>query len=134
MDELEFYNGQRSGEEIDELAVQSDLASIHATGSTNATGDTITAGTYFYLNGVLVRAKTNIASGATFTSGTNYVRIYVGGLNRAVNGITNGSGWYGFVGYDQNGGVVQLIISQDNNRMYITAGGTGKYYTLTPYT
>ena len=81
MEELEFYNGQRSGEEIDELAVQSDLASIHATGSTNATGATIAAGTYFYLDGVLSYAKSNIANGASFTS-SNSEAVNDGGLNR----------------------------------------------------
>ena len=53
-------------------ASKSDLTSIIATGSTNTTGATITRNTYFYLNGVLVKAKADIASGATFTRGTNY--------------------------------------------------------------
>ena len=58
-----------------------DLTSIIATGTTNATGATITKGTYFYLNGTLVQAKADIASGATFTSGTNYEAVTAGGLN-----------------------------------------------------
>ena len=62
-------------------ADKSDLASIKATGSTNGTGSTIAAGTYFYLNDVLVCAKTSIASGATFTSGTNYEVVTAGALN-----------------------------------------------------
>ena len=61
--------------------VETDLASIHATGSTNTTGATIASGTYFYLNGALVRAKSNIAVNATFTSGTNYEAVTAGGLN-----------------------------------------------------
>ena len=51
-------------------ADKTDLTSISETGSTAS--QAISAGTYFYLNGSLVRAKTNIASGATFVSGTNY--------------------------------------------------------------
>lgn len=60
------------------------LTSIKATGSTNNTGATILNGTYFYLNGVLVRAKTDIASGATFTLNTNYEVVTAGGLNALV--------------------------------------------------
>ena len=61
--------------------VETDLASIHATGTTNTTGATIASGTYFYLNGALVRAKADIAVNATFTSGTNYETVTAGGLN-----------------------------------------------------
>lgn len=61
--------------------VETDLASIHATGTTNTTGATIASGTYFYLNGALVRAKADIAVNATYTSGTNYETVTAGGLN-----------------------------------------------------
>lgn len=61
--------------------VETDLASIRATGSTNTTGAKIDAGTYFYLNGTLVRAKTDIAVNASYTSGTNYETVTAGGLN-----------------------------------------------------
>lgn len=110
MDELSFYDGAYTGQEIDnaigkvrnpditptasssELVtsggvrtaltdLESDLAAIHATGTTNTTGAAISSGTYFYLNGALVQAKANIASGATFTSGTNYEAVTAGGLN-----------------------------------------------------
>lgn len=57
------------------------LASILATGATNATGSTISAGTYFYLDGVLVRALADIANGATFTLNTNYEVVTAGALN-----------------------------------------------------
>lgn len=60
---------------------KTDLTDIVATGSTNGTGGTISAGTFFYLNGALVVAKTDIASGATFTSGTNYEAPTAGALN-----------------------------------------------------
>ena len=61
--------------------VETDLASIHATGTTNTTGAAITAGTYFYMNGALVRAIADIDVNAPFTSGTNYETVTAGGLN-----------------------------------------------------
>lgn len=66
-------------------ADKTDLAEIQATGSTNTTGEDITAGTYFYLNGVLVRAKASIADGASFTLNTNYEVAPGGGLNAIQN-------------------------------------------------
>lgn len=70
-------------------AKKTDLTSVSATGTTNATGATITAGTYFYLNGSLVQAKTDIASGATFTNGTNYEAVTAGGLNSLNAGLAS---------------------------------------------
>lgn len=49
-----------------------DLTDISIIGTTNNTGSTITKGTYFYLNSSLVKAKTDIANGATLTANTNY--------------------------------------------------------------
>lgn len=49
-------------------ADKTNLSTISATGSTNNTGSTIKAGTYFYLDGVLKRAKTDISNGASFTT------------------------------------------------------------------
>ena len=68
---------------IDGKADKTDLTSISETGSTAS--QAISAGTYFYLDGVLVRAKTDIASGATFTENTNYEVVSVGGLNSIGN-------------------------------------------------
>ena len=62
-------------------ANKADLTDINLTGSTNTTGATIPSGYYFYLNGTLVRAKTDIASGATFTLNTNYEVVSIGALN-----------------------------------------------------
>lgn len=62
----------------DPLSDKNDIASLSLTGSTNTSGGTIEAGRYFYLNGDLVKAKTDIAAGATFTAGTNYVAAYIG--------------------------------------------------------
>lgn len=52
------------------LASKSDLTDIFESGTTASRA--ISAGTFFYLDGTLVRAKTDIASGATFTLDTNY--------------------------------------------------------------
>jgi hypothetical protein len=60
-------------------AKKSDLTSIFETGTTAS--QAISAGTYFYLDGELVRAKTAIASGATFTKDTNYEVVTAGALN-----------------------------------------------------
>ena len=70
------------GSTIGNKAPKSDLASISITGTTNNTGSTIQAGTFFYLNGSLVRATASISNGATLTSGTNYEVVTAGGLNR----------------------------------------------------
>ena len=64
------------------LASKSDLTNVFESGTTAS--QAISAGTYFYLNGTLVRAKTAIASGATFTENTNYEVVTAGALN-AVN-------------------------------------------------
>lgn len=75
--------GERStlGRMLEITANKSDLASISITGTTNNTGATITAGTYFYLNGILVKAMTSIANGATLTENTNYTKVTAGSLN-----------------------------------------------------
>ena len=73
-----WFTDLKSGAFVDTI---NDLTGINATGATNTTGATITAGTYFYLDNVLVRAKANIANGATFTLNTNYEVVTVGALN-----------------------------------------------------
>jgi hypothetical protein len=55
---------------------KADLTSISQTGSTAS--QAISAGTYFYLEGTLVKAKVDIANGATFTENTNYEVTTVG--------------------------------------------------------
>ena len=74
-------NSLASKADASTAATKSDLANISITGSTNTTGSTIKSGTYFYKDGLLVRAKTDIANGATLTSGTNYTVVTVGALN-----------------------------------------------------
>lgn len=79
-------------------AAKSDLTSIQATGTTNTTGAAIPAGAYFYLNGILYQAKTQIAVNATFTVNTNCEQVTEGGLNSirikvgTKTGTTNSSG------------------------------------------
>lgn len=66
----------------DDKAEKIDLTSINITsGTTNNTGSTIASGTFFYYKGSLVRAKTDIANGATLTLNTNYKVVTAGGLN-----------------------------------------------------
>ena len=64
--------------------VRSGIASINLTGTTNDTGATISQGTFFYISGTLVTAKTDIANGATLTEGTNYEAVTAGGLNALI--------------------------------------------------
>ena len=70
------------GSTVGNKAPKSDLAAPSITGSTNNTGSTIAKNQFFYLNGTLVRAMTDIANGATLTSGTNYETVTAGGLNK----------------------------------------------------
>ena len=70
-------------------ANKTNLSTIFATGSYNNTDSTIKAGTYFYLNGSLVRAKTDIASEAIFVSGTNYESVTAGALNELNSNLAN---------------------------------------------
>ncbi len=61
------------------VANKADITNINITsGTTNNTGATITAGKYFYYNGALVKAKVDIANGATLTFNTNYESAYMG--------------------------------------------------------
>ena len=95
------------GSTIGNKAPKSDLASISITGNTNNTGSTIKDATFFYKDGTLVRAKGDIANGATLTVNTNYIFVdTVGGLNTRHkwllinNNITNGS-HIQLTGYDE---------------------------------
>jgi len=74
-------------------APKSDLTSISITGSVNNTGSTITAGTFFYLNGALVVAKIDIANNATLTSGTNYEAPTAGALNALKSALDTDNDW-----------------------------------------
>lgn len=80
-------SGNKTGAELG-LASTADISNINITGSTNTTGSTIGKGVTFYLNGSLCIALTNIASGATFTSGTNYSTITIGEELSSLNSNT----------------------------------------------
>lgn len=63
----------------DAKADKTDLTSISETRPTAS--QAISKGKYFYLDGTLVKAKTAIAQGATFTENTNYETVNSGALN-----------------------------------------------------
>lgn len=81
---LEVAGNVTAGNGLSVENIGEGLASINTTGATNTTGSTIKAGTYFYLDGVLVRALANIANGASFTLNTNYEVVSSGALNEKV--------------------------------------------------
>lgn len=68
-------------------AAKVDLTNISQTSPTCTVQNGIPTGTYFYLDGVLARAKTLIGNGADFTEGTNYDEVTAGGLNEFNNSI-----------------------------------------------
>lgn len=78
-------SGGGGGMTVDQLKTDT-FGSINLTG-TNNTGSTITAGTFFYNNGSLVRAKTDIQNGSTITIGTNAETVTAGGLNDLNNSL-----------------------------------------------
>ena len=73
----------------DYFATKQALTTKSIIGTVNNLGSTINAQTLFYLNGNLVRAKVDIANGATLTEGTNYdsTNVYGGALNLLTNQI-----------------------------------------------
>ena len=119
----------------------SDLTSIKAVGSTNATGSTITKGTYFYLNGKLCLAKSDIANGATFTLNTNYEVVPTGGLNSLNSAIAtkvsktkSSAGWTGSFTATLQESKLYLFMSQrygDMAIMTVFSNGTVGVKTIT---
>lgn len=88
-----YLDGDTSKNVQELVARKKDLTDLNLTGTKNTTGSTIASGYYFYLNGTLVRAKTAIANGATFTLNTNYEVVTAGALNELnseINKITVG--------------------------------------------
>ena len=102
-------------------AEKSDLASISITGTTNNTGSTIAYGTYFYLNGQLVRAKATIANAATFTKDTNYEVVTAGVLNKLRN-----IALFGIATFNSTDVETEIDISSYTNCILLAAftGGT----------
>jgi len=128
-------------------AKSADLTSISERGSTAS--QTISAGTYFYLNGTLVRAKNDIASGATFTENTNYEVITAGALNAikevksvemtmtttASGNITLGTGWLIGGGKEVISAVAKrdattLLVSNANNYYLLNARSRDNWTTI----
>ena len=82
-----YLDGDTSKNVQELVARKKDLTDLNLTGTKNTTGSTRPSGYYFYLNGTLVRAKTAIANGATFTVNTNYEIPPDGGLNQLTDDI-----------------------------------------------
>lgn len=87
------------------VSLRSDITSINQTGTTAT--QAISSGTYFYLNGTLVRAKTDIASGATFTLNTNYEVATVGGSLNSLK--SKQAGWHSAIYVDMGGGNFEIF-------------------------
>lgn len=98
-------------------ANRSDLASLDLTGTKNTTGVTITAGTYFYLNGQYCRATQDILNNVDFTENTNYVGATVGeAIKQSTAACSLPTGMYGAVNeITKVGNVVTLNLDLINN-------------------
>ena len=66
---------------------KTDLTDIFVTGTKNNTGSTITAGTYFYVNGQLALCKQAISANADLTLNTNYELVTAGALNKLMSNV-----------------------------------------------
>lgn len=107
-------------------ANKSDLTSISITGSKNNTGSTITSGSFFYKDGTLVRAKTDIANNATLTLNTNYEIVTAGGLNALNNALSknkfgtreNIGGYTGSFFPIPHDGYVSIQVADNNQSSY----------------
>lgn len=132
----------------DTLANKTDISSISITGSTNNTGSAITSGTWFYLNGELCRAKTDIATSATLTLNTNYEKNTIDNMvaykpitpptpftdkASSMSSRTNWAGTltytsgrnaYGIINKDVNGEVSGIVIGTFARGVYYSADGT----------
>lgn len=108
--------------------VRSDIASISITGTTNDTGATIPAGTYFYVSNNLVVAKTAISDGATLTEGANYEAVTAGGLN-ALKSITAGGKLIGSIASSKTSATITLGASVAHLLILVT-GNAGKCAVL----
>ena len=74
--------------DIDESVIDDIANSVTPISQTGTEATVVIAsGKYFYLDGALVKAKTAIAIGDTFTEGTNYEAVTAGGLNDLFDGI-----------------------------------------------
>ena len=116
-------------QDISGKADKTNLASIFETGSTAT--QAISSGTYFYLNGSLVKATAAISIGDTFTSETNYSAVTAGGLNELNSKLVYGSDTDKFLRNDgqwaapQGGFSPQVIVTAPTGSIVtLTKGGT----------
>lgn len=94
---------------------KTDLTDIFVTGTKNNTGSTISAGTYFYVNGQLALCKQAISANADLTLNTNYELVTAGALNKLASDaitVTNGditsNDYTGHIYWKKQGKVVVL--------------------------
>lgn len=113
----------------DDTANKNDLASINITsGTTNNTGFTIPSGTYFYYNGAYVKAKADIANGATLTFNTNFESANVGDDLTAVNSALNNIFPSNYVKVSANvaNSALEIRVGTDSQNymdLYVVQGG-----------
>lgn len=116
-------------EELANCAEKTDLTNIKITGSTNNTGATIYGGTFFYKDGVLVKAIKSIANGATLTLNTNYKVVTAGVLNE--ENPCNLSTTERVVGKDENGKTIYQITKTVSGTLTNPTYGSPSYIILT---
>lgn len=79
MSDVSVLNLPEIGEyDIKDAPARSAISNISIFGTTNSTGSTIAKDTYFYIEGALCKAKTDISNGATLTENTNYEKVSKG--------------------------------------------------------
>ena len=66
---------------------KTELISLSTTGTQNTTGAVIPKNTFFYLNGVLVKALVDIGVNSSYIENTNYSTVTKGALNEVVTEI-----------------------------------------------
>lgn len=125
-------SGNKTGSALG-LSDAADISGLVLSGTTNTTGQSIASGTYFYLNGDLVKAIAAIANGATFTLNTNYEIVTVGSelstlnsalstLNSRIDIIGERVHSEGYTPYTvQNTGIINQITIPENGTYLFTA-------------
>lgn len=114
-------------------AERADITSISCTGSINATGETITNGSRFYLNGALCRATADIANGATFTLNTNFKVITVDEELTELNSnltVLNGRIKFEQIDADISTSGIANLRTDGKPIIYVTTSSPGWYYSL----
>ena len=102
------------------------FGNINLTG-TNNTGSTITEGTFFYNNGSLVRAKTDIQNGSAITIGTNAETVTAGGLNDLKNSINQLAGSFKLISSGDIDSNRSFDLSSYSRRLFVLFITGGMY-------